>query len=194
MTPEDLICQFHQSHCATENLDGAGGQDHERVNANCVKIKTVPTQRVGKLQREEALQIEKAATDFCKGEAAKEKEGKKYSPSSAQFTEKHCMHSKKSCHSNGKGAYSPFSQQSFYAHNLSTIAEWIPLCFHSEESVPDQCAGIFQLKQGKTLEPWECVMGPRQFLLRLAASLITGVLCISMHICIFRELPVSTKI
>lgn len=132
--------------------------------------------------------------DFCKGEVAKEKKGRKYSRSSAQFTEKHCMHSKESCHPNGKGVYSPFSQQSFYVHNLSTIAEWIPLCFHSEESVPGQCAGIFQLKQGKTLEPWECVMGTRQFPLRLAASVITGGLCMSMHICIFRELPVSTKI
>lgn len=135
-----------------------------------------------------------AATDFCRGEGAKEREGRKYSPSSTHFTEKCCKHSKESCHAKAQGVYSPFSQQGFYVHSSSMIGEWIPLCFHSKKSVPGQRAGIFQLKHGKMLEPCKCVMGTRQLLLRLAASTVTGSLCVSMNICIFRELPVSTKI
>jgi len=68
------------------------------------------------------------------------------------------------------------------------------LCFLCEESEPGQRAGIFQLKRGKTLEPWECVMGTRQLSLRLAVSAVTRALCVSLHICIFRELPVSVKV
>lgn len=135
-----------------------------------------------------------AAVDFCKGEGAKEGEGRKYSPSSTQFTEKCCKHSKASRQARPKGVYSPFSQQGFYMHNLSKIEEWIPLCFHRKESVPGQRAGIFQLKSGKQLEPWMCVRGTRQFPLTLAATAVTGTLCMSAHICIFEELPVLTKI
>lgn len=135
-----------------------------------------------------------ADMDFCEGEGAKEGEGRKYSPSSTHFTEKCCKHSKESCHAKAKGVYSPFSQQGFYVHSWSMIGEWIPLCFHSKESAPGQRAGIFQLKHGKTLEPWECVMGTRQLSLRLAASAVTGALCSSVYICIFGELPISTKI
>lgn len=54
------------------------------------------------------------STDFCKGEGAKKGEGRKFSPSSTQFTEKCCKHSKKSSHAKGKGVYSPLSQQGFY--------------------------------------------------------------------------------
>lgn len=105
-----------------------------------------------------------------------------------------CKDSKEPCHAKTKGVFSPFSQQGFYVHNLSVIGEWIPLCFHSKESAPGQHAGIFQLKHAKMLEPLECVMGTRQLPLRLAASAVSGALCMSVHICIFRELPVSTKI
>lgn len=94
-----------------------------------------------------------AAMDFCKWEGAKEGEGRKYSPSSTQFTEKCSKHSKESCQARPKGVYSPFSQQGFYMHNLSKIEEWILLCFHSKESAPGQCAGIFQLKHWKQLDP-----------------------------------------
>lgn len=134
-----------------------------------------------------------AAMDFCKGEGVTEGEGRKYSPSS-MLTEKCCEHSKESCQARPKGVYSPLSQQGFCMHNLSKIEEWIPLCFHSKESAPGQCAGIFRLKRGKQLEPWKCVRGTRQFPLRLAATAVTGTLCMSAHICIFEELPVLTKI
>lgn len=105
-----------------------------------------------------------AAMDSSEVEGTEEGEGRKCSPSSAQFTEKCCKHSKESCQASPKGVYSPFSQRGFYMHNLSKIEEWIPLCFHSKESAPGQRAGIFQLEHWKQLEPWKCVRGTRQFL------------------------------
>lgn len=86
------------------------------------------------------------------------------------------------------------SVNSVFMGNLTVIGEWIPLCFHSEESALGQCAGIFQLKHGKTQKPWECVMNYEQLLLRLATFAVTGVLCAGLQdICIYRELPISTK-
>lgn len=109
-------------------------------------------------------------------------EGRKYSPSSKQFPEKWCKHSKETWH-----AKSSFSQQFFF---LTVIREWIPLCFHSEKSALDKCTGIFQL----FFQDFFSVVSYGQLLLRLTTFAVTKVFCAGLlNICIYRELPISTK-